>query len=82
MPNATKLAKWGNSLAIRIPQSVAREARLREGDSLEVDVDRDGAIVLRSAPKRYELAELVSRITAKNRHKETDWSGPQGKEAR
>ncbi len=80
MRGETRLAKWGNSLAVRIPRSVAKEARLREGDSLEVDLDRDGAIILRSAPKRYELADLVSRITPKNRHEETDWGGSQGKE--
>ena len=80
MHSETKLAKWGNSLAIRIPQSVAREARLREGDSIAVDLDRDGSIVLRSAPKRYALSDLVSRITPKNRHRATSWGGPQGKE--
>jgi antitoxin MazE len=80
MLGETKLAKWGNSLAVRIPQAVAKEARLREGDSLAVDLDRDGSIILRSAPKRYELAALVSRITPKNRHRETSWGGPQGKE--
>ena len=80
MRGETKLAKWGNSLAIRIPLSVAKEARLREGDSLAVDLDRDGSIVLRSAPRRYELKDLVSRITPKNRHRETGWGGLQGKE--
>jgi antitoxin MazE len=68
-------------LAVRIPQAIAREARLSEGDCLALDLDRDGSIVLRPARRRYELAELVSRITPKNRHRETNWGHPQGKES-
>ena len=81
MRNETTVSKWGNSLAVRIPRSVAREARLSEGDCLAMDLDRDGSIVLRSARKKYDLTELVSRITAKNRHRETNWGQPQGKES-
>src|ERR1035438_1027791 len=73
MRNETTVSKWGNSLAVRIPQAIAKEARLNEGDCLALDLDRDGSIVLRPARRRYELSELVSRITSKNRHRETDW---------
>jgi antitoxin MazE len=81
MRNETTVSKWGNSLAVRIPQSVAKEARLSEGDCLAMDLDRDGSIVLRSARKKYNLSDLVSRITVKNRHRETVWGQPQGKES-
>ena len=81
MRNETTVSKWGNSLAVRIPRAVAKESRLSEGDCLALNLDRDGSIVLRSARRRYELAELVSRITPKNRHRETDWGPPQGKES-
>jgi antitoxin MazE len=80
MRNETTVSKWGNSLAVRIPRSLANEARLSEGDSLEMDLDADGSIVLRPARKTYELSELVSRITAKNRHRESDWGPAQGQE--
>ena len=80
MQSETTISKWGNSLAVRIPQAVVREARLSEGDSLAVDLDRDGSIVLRTVPKKYDLSELVSAITVKNRHGVTDWGQPQGKE--
>jgi antitoxin MazE len=44
-----RVAKWGNSLAIRIPAEVAQALELKEGDEVEVrvagsrafDVDRD-----------------------------------------
>jgi antitoxin MazE len=81
MRNETTVSKWGNSLAVRIPRAIAKEARLSEGDCLALDLDRDGSIVLRPARRRYELSELVARITPRNRHRETDWGPPQGKES-
>ena len=81
MRSETTVSKWGNSLAVRIPQAIAKGARLSEGDCLALDLDRDGSIVLRATRRRYELAELVSRITPKNRHRETDWGQPQGEES-
>jgi antitoxin MazE len=81
MRNETTVSKWGNSLAVRIPQAIAKEARLNEGDCPAMNLDRDGAIVLRSTRRKYELSELVSRITPRNRHGETDWGKPQGKES-
>jgi len=82
MRNATTVSKWGNSLAVRIPQAIAKEARLNEGDNVALDLGRDRSIVLRPARRRYELSELVSRITSRNRHRETDWWQPQGEESR
>lgn len=80
MQNLGTVSKWGNSLAIRIPRAIARQAHLAEGDSVSMDCGPDGEIVLQPVPKRYALEELVSRITPRNRHKETGWGAPQGKE--
>jgi antitoxin MazE len=73
MRNETTVSKWGNSLAVRIPLAIARQAGLGEGDCVALALDRAGGIVLRPARKRYELSELVAKITLKNRHRETDW---------
>ena len=70
-----------NSLAVRIPLAIARQAGLSEGDSVKLALDGEGGIVLRPARKRYELSELVARITLKNRHREMNWGRPQGKES-
>jgi antitoxin MazE len=80
MQNETNVSKWGHSLAIRIPQSVAKQARIHEGDSLAMSVRNDGSIVLRSVRPRYSLDELVAGITPKNRHRETDWGPAAGEE--
>jgi antitoxin MazE len=76
----TQLAKWGNSLAVRIPKPVADAARLRSGDDLHLDVEGPGAVRIRKAKREPTLAELVLRITPENRHSETDWGEPAGKE--
>jgi antitoxin MazE len=80
MHEQTTLSKWGNSLAVRIPKSIATEARIREGDPVAVEVAKDGSIVLRPNRRVYVLDELVSAITPRNRHKESDWGPPSGKE--
>ena len=79
MGTTTHVAKWGNSLGLRIPKSAAREARIVEGDTVDVSVD-NGSIVVRPSRPRYSLDELVGRITAQNRHTEADWGKPAGDE--
>jgi antitoxin MazE len=79
MAATTQIAKWGNSLGLRLPKSVAREVRVDEGDTVEVSVD-NGAIVIRPGRPRYSLDELVGRITTRNRHRETDWGMTVGHE--
>ncbi len=76
----TQLAKWGNSLAVRIPKPVAEAAKLRSGDALDVDVEGPGAVSIRKPQHEPTLQELVQRITPDNRHSETDWGLPAGKE--
>ncbi|HWK10592.1 MAG TPA: AbrB/MazE/SpoVT family DNA-binding domain-containing protein [Vicinamibacterales bacterium] len=76
----TKIAAWGNSLALRLPRAVAAEAELRDGDAVDVSVEQ-GAIVVRPVARRYSIDELVAAITPRNRHGETDWHKPVGNEA-
>ena len=78
MPKA-QLAKWGNSLAVRIPKAVAEKARLQEGDAILIEVS-EGQIQLRPAERIPTLEELVAQMTRENRHKETDWGPDVGKE--
>jgi antitoxin MazE len=73
------VAKWGNSLGLRLPKSVAIEAHIDDGDMVDVVVE-NGVIVIRPAGRRYSLDELVEGISARNRHRETDWGKPVGRE--
>jgi antitoxin MazE len=80
MATETQIARWGNSLGLRLPKSIAREAHLDEGDKVDVSV-RNGAIVIRPSRPSYSLDELVSKITRRNRHGESDWGKPIGDES-
>jgi antitoxin MazE len=80
MGTTTQVSKWGNSLGLRLPKSVAREAQLDAGDTVDVAV-KDGAIVIRPARPVYSLEQLVAKITPRNRHGESDWGKPVGHEA-
>lgn len=77
--NAT-IQKWGNSLAVRIPQAVARQIRVEEGDAVELSVDAETMLV-RPARPRYKLGQLLRRVTPANRTAETNWGKPQGQES-
>lgn len=81
MPNDTRVARWGNSLGVRIPRAIVKDAGLVEGDRVSLDLDAEGSIVLRSSRRRYSLDELVAGISKTNRHGETDWGTVQGKES-
>jgi len=74
-----RIAKWGNSLGVRIPKDVAREVGLDEGSEVEVKVS-GRSLVLAPARRTYTLGELVDAITPRNRHRETDWGLPVGNE--
>lgn len=71
---------WGNSLALRIPQAVARQIRVSNGDSVELQVEADGLRIRSARRRRYRLAQLVAKITPANRHTETAWGKSVGKE--
>ena len=75
----TQMVKWGNSLAVRIPKPVVEEARLKEGDSLEIEA-AEGRVELRRATKIPTLAQLVSQITPENRYAEISTGAEVGKE--
>lgn len=76
----TKVQKWGNSLALRIPKSFAREVTVAEGSTVDLSV-ADGQLVVKPVPKkRYDLQELLSQVTDENRHEEISTGQPRGKE--
>lgn len=76
-----RVQKWGNSLAVRLPKTLADEAQVGVDSPVEVLV-RDHEIVLRPLrpEKRYELDTLLAGVTAENLHAEKDFGGPQGQE--
>ncbi len=76
----TKVQRWGNSLALRIPKSYAKDVHLEQGVTVSLTVD-DGRLVIEPSTKaKYLLSGLLKNITDENLHKEWDFGGPQGRE--
>ena len=71
----TRIQKWGNSLALRIPKAFAADTHLEQNSVVDVSVV-DGKIVVRPAAETvYTLDELLARVTEENIHREVD-TGP------
>ncbi|SDV46538.1 AbrB/MazE/SpoVT family DNA-binding domain-containing protein [Chitinasiproducens palmae] len=54
-----QVAKWGNSLAVRLPASVVEALELKEGDDIEIYADRCGAFSVSKIPT---VAERIERL--------------------
>jgi antitoxin MazE len=75
----TQIARWGNSLAVRLPRDVVSAAGLRDGETVELDV-RDGVIRLVPTRPVYTLDELLARITPESLPTDIFDDGPRGQE--
>ena len=75
----TRLAKWGNSLAVRIPAAFAEEVALRDGDTVELTAE-NGALVIRNRAPALRMADILPLITDDNLHAPVDFGPPVGKE--
>jgi len=74
-----KMAKWGNSLALRLPKALTSELGIVEDTLVEMEI-RGGELIIKPVPKIYSLEDLVGQITDENRHDELDWGAVQGAE--
>lgn len=73
------VAKWGNSLAIRIPKNIADKMNLKEGTAISIDVTDDNIVI---APKKtkYTLEKLLAGAKSEDFDGEYDWGEPVGEE--
>jgi antitoxin MazE len=77
----TKVQKWGNSLALRIPKPFADEVGLQPDTAVEVSLEKGKLVVSRSRSSPIRLEELLQGITPGNLHREVDSGKPVGNEA-
>ncbi|MBI2832120.1 MAG: AbrB/MazE/SpoVT family DNA-binding domain-containing protein [Chloroflexi bacterium] len=76
----TRVQKWGNSLALRIPKSFADEVGLQKESSVEVSL-ADGKLVITPVAKpKPTLKQLLAKVTEENLHHEVDTGPTAGKE--
>ena len=77
----TRVQRWGNSLAVRIPKSFAEEVGLKDNTAVELRLDRGKLVLEPSEPSAPRLEELLRGVRKSNLHDEVDSGPAQGKEA-
>ena len=76
----TKVQKWGNSLALRIPRALAADANVVVGSTVEIQW-QDGKLTVEPLPELiYELDDLLAGVNSANIHGEVDSGGRNGRE--
>jgi antitoxin MazE len=64
MEAGMRVSKWGDSLAVRLPQALVDELGLREGDELNVVTARVGVIEVES--KEPQRRRALDRLAQRN----------------
>ena len=77
----TRIGKWGNSLALRIPQSVAASMGITANAAVELTARGDRLVVSVLNRPAAELDDLLARVTEDNLHGEIDTGPAVGGEA-
>ena len=77
----TKVQRWGNSLAVRIPKSFAEEVGLMDGSPVEMRLVDGGLLVEPVSTRPLSLDEMLDGVTESNLHSEVDTGPAQGSEA-
>jgi antitoxin MazE len=77
----TKVRKWGNSLAVRIPRSFAEESEVAAGTTVDISSARGELVIRPVRRRRYNLSELLSKVNRKNVHGEVSTGKRVGREA-
>jgi len=54
-----RVAKWGNSLALRLPAALVEALELREGDEVEVHIGDARELGVTRKPSREELLQRL-----------------------
>jgi len=50
-----QVAKWGNSLAVRLPAAIVEALQLKEGDDIEIHIANERVFELEKKPTPQEL---------------------------
>ena len=77
----TKVQKWGNSLAVRIPKAFAEELGLAHNAVVEMALVEGKLVVRAAAPRPWTLEDLLAQVTPENIHEEIGSGESVGREA-
>ena len=77
----TRVKKWGNSLALRIPKLLAIEAGLEEETLIELVLEEGRLSIVPITEPGLTLNQLLAQVTEDNLHDEGDTGPAQGSES-
>jgi antitoxin MazE len=76
----TKIQKWGNSLALRIPKGYAQDANLENNSEVDIHLE-DKQIVIKPIDRQnISLEELLAGVNKSNIHNEVETGSAKGNE--
>jgi antitoxin MazE len=75
-----KVSLWGNSLGIRLPQTITQQMGLKQGDLVAISTEGN-KIILSPARPKYTLDQLLQDVTPDMQHDEMDWGETVGEES-
>ena len=77
----TRVQKWGNSLALRIPKSFATEVGLQKETDVEILLANGKLVITPVIKPKLTLKQLLAKVTKENLHHEIDTGSVVGNEA-
>ena len=72
----TNVSKWGNSLGIRIPNTLAKQLDITDGEQVELTIEDNHLLI----HKVCHLDSLLAKVTPDNIHSEIDTGNTTGNE--
>lgn len=72
----TRVRKWGNGLALRIPESLAAQIGLEPDSPVELSLRGKELVIEPVTPPELSLDDLLAKVTGHNLHGEVD-TGPE-----
>ena len=75
-----RVRKWGNSLALRIPKTIAELSSIKQDSEVEIRIVDNKIVIEPTHKKKTVLKDLLARITPDNLHDEIDTGSPRGRE--
>ena len=76
----SRVQKWGNSLAVRIPKPLADEMKIGVNSSVQMMVEEGALVIVPDVQGEWSLNALLAAVTDENIHGEWEAGGPQGRE--
>jgi len=76
----TKIQKWGNSLAVRLPKIFADQTGIENGSDVRIFVENGKIVVLPLKDREVLLESMLDRIDDSTVHEEADFGRAVGRE--